>query len=49
MLAEEVCRHLYNDALRAPQERREASPCGRHIRKSCRTYCIAWIRRTWDR
>jgi len=28
------------------KERREASPCGRHIRKSCRTYCIAWIRRT---
>jgi putative transposase len=47
MLAEEVCRHLYNGALHALQERREASPCGRHIRKSRRTYCIAWIRRTW--
>jgi putative transposase len=32
MLTEEVCRHSYNDALHALQERREASPCGRHIR-----------------
>ena len=40
MLAEEVCRHLYNDALHALQERCGASPCGRYIRKSCRTYCI---------